>query len=336
LISDPHLTIAVTIGLSCFAMIAAVPPALADESLTADQCFVRALQEEIDAKHEAAIAYYDQVIRKNPQFWKAYGNRGAARFNLHDYQGALIDFETAIAHLPPNAGLNDLRKRAQEALAANSPRASENTEDFRRRANQMLLNAQLGGDFADPSTLIMMQAQRRGLIPNTNPIVPMRRAEPIAQPSSIGENRSPFTVAVDREPELAIVQSKQSESPFSTAPSRPETDAVPSGSVATAAKSEIKSISDLGSHGGQTAQYYFDRGCNKTGAMDFVGAIKEYDQAIKLDPNFGKAYANRGSARFNTLDYQGALDDFDTAVRLLPDNPAVKALRDQIAKVLNK
>jgi tetratricopeptide (TPR) repeat protein len=60
--------------------------------------------------------------------------------------------------------------------------------------------------------------------------------------------------------------------------------------------------------------------------MDWGGAIKEYDQEIAIDPDFGKAYANRGSARFNSQNYQGALDDFDNALRLLPDNPAVKSI----------
>jgi tetratricopeptide (TPR) repeat protein len=80
-----------------------------------------------------------------------------------------------------------------------------------------------------------------------------------------------------------------------------------------------------------SAQAYFDRACGKGQAMDLLGAIKDYDEAIKLDPNFGKAYANRGSARFNYGDRKGALDDFNKAVELMPENPGVKELRDRVA-----
>jgi tetratricopeptide (TPR) repeat protein len=59
-----------------------------------------------------------------------------------------------------------------------------------------------------------------------------------------------------------------------------------------------------------TAQDYFDRACGKGKAMDFQGALKDYDEAIKLNPNHGPAYADRGSARFNSGTPKGALEDF--------------------------
>jgi hypothetical protein len=173
----------------------------------------------------------------------------------------------------------------------------------------------VGGDLTDPSTIIMMNAQRRGLIPNTTniPVVPKAGTQTAIPSGASSQGPSPFSAK------------EVSDSP--------------------AFSSEGKSSFDQGlSSGGRaepqisggTAQSHFDQGCNLSEARDFKGAVKEYDQAIQLDPNFGKAYANRGSARFNAGDRQGALDDFDQAVRLLPDNPNVKALRDQIAGMVGK
>jgi tetratricopeptide (TPR) repeat protein len=335
-------TLAVTLGLS--AIIQLTSAVSAEEQLTPDQYFNRALQKANNAEYAAAIADYDMAIEKKPQFWQAYGNRAAARFNMHDYQSALKDCETSIVHLPPNAALNELKKRIQDAIASSSSNEAANAaanaaEARRRMANQLLLNAQLGGDFADPSTMLMMQAQRRGLIPNSNPIPEIRRAPSMVQSDQGQSGNSPFTVS-----------STQSAggNPFAenanAAPSRYEAAAptnqesvIASNSPKTQSRTEENSSPfTVESKGTATAQSHFDKGCELAAATNFAEAIKEYNQAIQLDPNFGKAYANRGSARFNTLDYQGALDDFDNAVRLLPDNPAVKALRDQIAKALNK
>jgi tetratricopeptide (TPR) repeat protein len=312
--------------------------ALADESLTADQYYDRGCQEAGRAEYQAAIADYDRAIAKNPQHWKAYGNRGAARFNVHDYQGALDDYNTAIANVPPNEALNNCKRQAEEAIASN-----QNAEAARRRANMMLMNAQLGGDFADPSTIIMMNAQRRGLIPSDNPVVPIAR--PLA-PASIGDSSSKnspfahgtrggseFTTQADGTGPFA---DSSGSSPFADADQSASKGMDASAPVAIQSQQLAVQSQQSAPQASGSAQSHFDRGCERGAVNDWPGAIKEYDQAIAIDPNMGKAYANRGSARFNSQNYQGALDDFDNAVRLMPDNPAVKALRDQIARTLGK
>jgi len=183
-------------------------------------------------------------------------------------------------------------------------------EARRRMANQMLINAQLGGDFADPSTMIMMNAQRRGLIPGT-PAIPLARPSnsPTSESTSFtGHSRGPFDGAPSKDGDA---------SPFAQLSSGGA-----GGNMTPHAAS------------GMSAQQVFDRGCDKTAVSNFAEAIKDYDEAIKIDPNFGKAYANRGSARYNTGDHKGALADFDVAAKLMPENQAVSALRDQIRSSL--
>jgi hypothetical protein len=175
-------------------------------------------------------------------------------------------------------------------------------------------------DFSDPATIIMMNAQRRGLIPGTQGVPVGRPASRAAVESTGSSGDSPFTVVPGRSGFGGSSAGGAEESPFAQS-----TGIAPSGGFPTTVNQAPS---------GMSAQQVFDRGCDKTAVGNFAQAIKDYDEAIKIDPNFGKAYANRGSARYNTGDHKGALADFDVAARLMPENQAVSALRDQIRNSL--
>jgi tetratricopeptide (TPR) repeat protein len=53
---------------------------------------------------------------------------------------------------------------------------------------------------------------------------------------------------------------------------------------------------------------------------DLKGAITDFDQAIRLNPNFALAYNNRGNARSSLGDKQSAIADYDQAIRLDANN----------------
>jgi len=53
---------------------------------------------------------------------------------------------------------------------------------------------------------------------------------------------------------------------------------------------------------------------------DNQGAIADYNQAIKLNPNFAFPYNNRGWAKYNLGDKQGAIADYNQAIKLKPDD----------------
>jgi tetratricopeptide (TPR) repeat protein len=63
---------------------------------------------------------------------------------------------------------------------------------------------------------------------------------------------------------------------------------------------------------------YINRGlaCYKRG--DNQRAIDNYNQAIRLNPNFALAYSNRGAARSNLGDNQGVIEDCNQAIHLNP------------------
>ena len=64
---------------------------------------------------------------------------------------------------------------------------------------------------------------------------------------------------------------------------------------------------------------YYARGLSRLDSGDQWGAIQEFTQAIRLNPNFVEAYNSRGNARYYLEDKQGATEDYTQAIRLNPN-----------------
>jgi tetratricopeptide (TPR) repeat protein len=61
---------------------------------------------------------------------------------------------------------------------------------------------------------------------------------------------------------------------------------------------------------------YYNRGVNRYKLGDNQGAIADYDQVIRMNPNYAKAYYNRGIARAALGNNQGAIADLQKAASL--------------------
>ncbi|MEI3649617.1 MAG: tetratricopeptide repeat-containing serine protease family protein [Dolichospermum lemmermannii FEM_B0920] len=67
------------------------------------------------------------------------------------------------------------------------------------------------------------------------------------------------------------------------------------------------------------AQAYNNRGIVRNELGDKPGAIDDYNQAIKINPNLAQAYNNRGGVRNDLGDKPGAIDDFNLAIKINPN-----------------
>ena len=50
----------------------------------------------IEKDYDEAINKFDKVIKKDPENWEAYQNRGLSKRKLKDFEGSIIDFTKAI------------------------------------------------------------------------------------------------------------------------------------------------------------------------------------------------------------------------------------------------
>ncbi|MEA3452133.1 MAG: tetratricopeptide repeat protein, partial [Bacteroidota bacterium] len=85
---------------------------------------------------------------------------------------------------------------------------------------------------------------------------------------------------------------------------------------------------------GQEASLKYNQGLQSFSEKKYDEAISYFSEAIKLDPNFEKAYYNRGSVRLEMKEYEGAILDFEKAIMI---NPSLeKAFFSKAYAELNK
>jgi tetratricopeptide (TPR) repeat protein len=67
------------------------------------------------------------------------------------------------------------------------------------------------------------------------------------------------------------------------------------------------------------AKAYFNRGNAYGMKGDYDRAIADFTSALRIDPNYAKAYNSRGFAYFNKGDYDRAIADHTSAIRIDPN-----------------
>lgn len=88
------------------------------------------------------------------------------------------------------------------------------------------------------------------------------------------------------------------------------------GDPAIAACSRI--ISDQTEPLQNRARAYLNRGVEYEAKKNHDSAIADYNEAIRLDPNYADAYYDRGNVYFDKNDYDLAIVNYNEAIRLNP------------------
>ena len=64
----------------------------------------------------------------------------------------------------------------------------------------------------------------------------------------------------------------------------------------------------------------FAKGFKKYLDKDYEGALSDFDNAIKKEPNYARYYAIRAMTKYALKDYKSGLSDADKAIYLMPSN----------------
>ncbi|MFN7201411.1 MAG: tetratricopeptide repeat protein, partial [Aphanizomenon sp.] len=83
------------------------------------------------------------------------------------------------------------------------------------------------------------------------------------------------------------------------------------------------------------AGVYNHRGFTHHDLGDFPGAIRDFNQALKLNPNFPEAYQNRGITRNALGDKPGAISDLNTAASLFQKQKRMTNY-EEVIDIINK
>jgi tetratricopeptide (TPR) repeat protein len=68
---------------------------------------------------------------------------------------------------------------------------------------------------------------------------------------------------------------------------------------------------------------FFEEGQSRMSGQDWDAAIESFTVAIRLDPQFSRAYSNRGSAYDEKGEYDKAIADYTQAIRIDPNDASV-------------
>lgn len=86
----------------------------------------------------------------------------------------------------------------------------------------------------------------------------------------------------------------------------------------------IGAISDFNQVIKLTTNYddvYYKRAKTKAELKDFRGAIEDYNKVLVINPKYTVVYYDRGNAKFDLKNYQGAILDYSKRIQLYPDSP---------------
>ncbi len=283
--------------------------------LSAKDYFALGVTAHQSAKFQEASENYGQAIKLDPDYAKAYNNRGNAKCHLRDYQGAIEDFSQAIKLKPdsPEAYYNrgnakfQLKQygKAIEDYDQAIDRKPDYAEAYNNRGNAKYASTprDYKGAIEDFSQAIKLKPDFPEAYNNRG------NAKYASTPRDYKGAIKDFSQAIKLKPDSPEAYYNRGNAKCASTP-RDYQGAIEDYTQAIKLKPDFP-------------EAYNNRGNAKYASTprDYKGAIEDFSQAIKLKPDYAEAYYNRGNAKYASTprDYKGAIEDCNQAIKLKPD-----------------
>jgi tetratricopeptide (TPR) repeat protein len=247
---------------------------------------------------DGAIADYSEAIRLRPELAEGFYSRGLARAGKKDWDGAIADYSEAIRLRPELAdafysrGLARAGKKDWDGAIADYSTAirlkPELAEAFYSRGLARAGKKDWDGAIADYSTAIRLKPALTKAF--------YSRGVARARKKDWDEAIADYTEAIQLNPQL--------------------TEAFYSRGLAREGRRQARSASGRDQRGMPVLQR--DPSAYVDNQKDLDGAIADYGEAIRLNPQYTAPFEMRGFARLNRGDRDGAIADFSDAIRINP------------------
>jgi tetratricopeptide (TPR) repeat protein/S1-C subfamily serine protease len=253
-----------------------------------------------------AIIDYDNAIHINPQFAEAYYNRGVAKSALGDKKGAIIDYDSAIHINPQFAEAYSNRGNAKSALGDNKGAIIDYDSAIR-------INPQFAEAYSNRGNAKSALSDNKGAIIDYDSAIRINPQYAEAYfnrgnaKSALGDKKGAiidYDSAIRIKPQLAEAYSNRGNAKYALGDK----------------KGAIIDYDSAIRINPQLAEAYSNRGAAKSALGDEKGAIIDYDSVIRINPQYADAYSNRGAAKYALGDKKGAIIDFDSAIRINPQH----------------
>jgi len=261
---------------------------------------------------------WDHAVRLDPENAVALHNRGNARKEAGDLEGAFADYTIALGLDPTNATSYCNRGSTRQDLADLAGARAD--YDAAIKLDPKYVKA-----YNNRGTLRAQQGDLRGALADYDQAL---RLDPACVEAYMnrGSNRVERGDAAGALADYAAA--------IRLDPSRAEAY-VNRGAVRRACGDLAGAREDYDAAialDPENAPGFFNRGNLRRDRGDLAGALADFSAAIRLDPTHVMAHNNRGNLRHGQGDLAGALADFTAAIRLAPASPIAYNNRGNVHK----
>ena len=261
-------------------------------------------------QYEKAIADHNQAIEINPEYTKAYNNRGIAYTELKQYKQAMADFDLAIEIDPKYAETYFNRGRVYVRL-----------KQYKRAIIDYDLAIEINPEYADAynnrGTTYAELKQYEQAIADYDRVIEIN-----SEDANAYNNRGNARVELKQDEQAIADYDRAIEinSEYAEAYNN-------RGTVKFGLEQYEQAIADYDRAieiNSEYAKAYNNRGNAKFRLEQYEQAIADYDRAIEINPQSAEIFFNRGTVKLALKQYDAAIEDYDKALKINPDNqPAI-------------